>query len=263
VTRNRPRILVTRPADQANRLCELIEAAGGEALRLPTIEILDPLDTSHLENVVDELDSCDLAVFVSTNAVIRGMEYILTRREWPEEVQIATVGTSSAASLLRFGLAADLVPATRFTSEGLLELDELQDMSGMRVIIVRGSGGRELLHDTLVERGAEVDYAEVYRRACPVVEARVMRKLLKPGYLDVITVTSNETLQNLFTMAGPEGQALLRNIPLLVGSERQARRAAELGFSQAPVIAADTSDAATVAALKQTVMRKDADRCPG
>jgi len=263
VTRNKPRILVTRPEAQAKHLCTLIEMAGGEALRLPAIEILDPVDSGHLENVVDELASYDLAVFISVNAVIRGLEYILTRREWPDNVQIATVGASSAGSLLRFGLAADLVPATRFTSEALLELDELQDMSGSRVIIVRGNGGREFLHDSLVERGAEVDYAEVYRRACPVADARTMNRLLQPGFLDVITITSNEILQNLFTMAGPEGQALLRDIPLLVVSSRQAQLAGELGFSHTPVIAADSSDEAIVEALKKTIMRKGAARSPG
>lgn len=249
---NKLHVLVTRPAGQADRLCALIEAAGGVALRLPAIEILDPMDVYHLETVVDELGSYDLAVFVSVNAVIRGLEYILTYREWPNNVQIATVGAGSAGALSRFGLAADLVPATRFNSEALLALDELQDMSGKRVVIFRGNSGRELLHDTLVERGAEVDYAEVYRRACPVVDAHTMTRLLQPDYLDVITITSNESLQNLFSMVGPEGRASLRDIPLLVISSRQARLAGDLGFSHAPLMADNPSDEGIVAALKRT-----------
>ena len=44
------RVLVTRPAGQAERLCSLIEAAGGEAVRLPALEIHELEDTSQLES---------------------------------------------------------------------------------------------------------------------------------------------------------------------------------------------------------------------
>lgn len=247
---NKPRLLVTRPAAQSARLCALLEAAGYEAICLPAIEILDPVNLYELEAVSDELDSYDLAVFVSVNAVQKGVEFVLDRREWPEQTGIATVGARSAEALLPYGLSTDYVPAHQFNSEALLALDELQDMTGQRVIIFRGNGGREYLHDTLTERGAEVDYVEVYRRACPVVDAATMLELLQPGYLDYITVTSNETLQNLFDMAGAAGQPLLCEASLVVVSQRQSMLARQLGFRREPLLAANASDAAIVAAVK-------------
>ena len=178
------------------------------------------------------------------------MEFVLDRREWPEQTGIATVGARSAEALLPYGLSTDYVPAHRFNSEALLALDELQDMTGQRVIIFRGNGGREYLHDTLTDRGAEVDYVEVYRRACPVVDAAAMLELLQPGYLDYITVTSNETLQNLFDMAGAACQPLLCEASLVVVSQRQSMLARQLGFKREPLLAANASDAAIVAAVK-------------
>jgi uroporphyrinogen-III synthase len=249
VATRKPRLLVTRPAAQSARLCALLEAAGYEVIRLPAIEILDPVNLHELETVADELDSYDLAVFVSVNAVQRGVEFVMDRREWPEQTGIATVGASSAEALLPYGLSTDYVPEHQFNSEALLALDELQDMSGQRVVIFRGNGGREQLHDTLVARGAEVDYVEAYRRACPVVEAAAMLKLLRPGYLDYITITSNETLQNLFDMVGVAGRPLLCEVPLVVVSTRQSILARELGFKQQPLLAANASDAAIVAAV--------------
>lgn len=245
----KPRLLVTRPAAQSARLCTLLETAGCEAIRLPAIEIQDPVNLHELETVADELDSYDLAVFVSANAVQRGVEFVMDRREWPEQTRIAAVGASSAAALLPYGLSTDYVPEHQFTSEALLALDELQDMSGQRVVIFRGNGGREHLHDILVARGAEVDYVEAYRRACPVVDAAAMLALLQPGYLDYITITSNETLQNLFDMAGAAGQPLLCEVPLVVVSPRQSMLASELGFKRPLLLAANASDAAIVAAV--------------
>ena len=247
----RPRVLVTRPAGQAERLCSLIEAAGGEAVRLPAIEIREPADPGPLTTLVAALDSYDLAVFISVNAVNRGLDFILDRRAWPARTRIATVGVRSAEALVRFGLRVDLVPEHSFNSEALLALDELQDMTGKRVVIFRGNGGRELLHDTLVGRGARVDYVEVYRRVCPEVAEETMRQLLQPGVLDCITITSNETLQNLYTMAGPRGQPLLRDIPLVVAGERQAALAAALGFAPPARIAANAGDAAMLAAVTE------------
>ena len=244
------RLLVTRPAAQSTRLCALLEKAGYEAIRLPTIEILDPVNLHELETVSDELDSYDLVVFVSVNAVKKGVEFVLDRREWPEETGIATVGARSAEALLPYGLSTDYVPEHRFNSEALLALDELQDMAGQRVAIFRGNGGREYLYDVLTERGAEVDYVEVYRRACPVVDADAMLALLQPGYLDYITVTSNETLQNLYDMAGAAGQPLLCELPLVVVSKRQSVLARQLGFRREPQLAANACDEAIVAAVR-------------
>lgn len=247
------RVLVTRPAGQAQRLCQLIAADGGEAFPLPTIDIRDPVDRFHLEGVVDALAGYDLAVFISVNAVIRGLDYITARGEWPAGVPIATVGARSAEALAPYGLSAALVPEHHYSSEGLLALDELQDMRGQRVVIFRGNGGREHLRDTLAERGAEVEYVEVYRRACPTVDPQEILPYWQPGALDIITVTSNESLQNLYDMAGVTGQPLLREIPLLVVSERQAQLARQLGFSRQPLRAAHASDEAIVAVLRESV----------
>ena len=245
------RILVTRPAGQAGHLCGLLEAAGHEAIALPTIEILNPADSYRVEALVDTLEDYDLAVFVSVNAVRMGVEPILNQRDWPDNTRIATVGASSAEALLPYGLSVDLMPGHQYNSEALLALEELQDMSGQNVVIFRGNGGRELLRDTLLARGADVDTVEVYQRTCPAVDAQYMQTLLQPGYLDCITITSNEALQNLYAMAGSEGQPLLLKIPLVVIGPRQAARARELGFVQEAVIAANASDAAIVAAIQQ------------
>lgn len=245
------RILVTRPAGQAIHLCGLLEAAGHEAISLPSIEILEPADNYRLEALADTLEEYDLAVFVSVNAVRMGVEFILNQRDWPESTCIATVGASSAEALLPYGLSVDLMPEHQYNSEALLALDELQDMSGQCVVIFRGNGGREVLRDTLLARGADVDYVEVYQRACPVVNVQRMQTLLQPDFLDCITITSNEALQNLYAMAGPEGQPLLVRIPLVVIGPRQAMLAQQLGFVQPPVIAANASDEAVVAAIQQ------------
>jgi uroporphyrinogen-III synthase len=257
------RVLVTRPAGQAELLCKLIDAAGGEAFCLPAIDILDPVDSYHLESVVVALANYDLAVFISSNAITRGLDFITAHGEWPANVSIATVGPRSAEALTPYGLTADLVPEQRFSSTALLALDELQDMSGKRVVIFRGNGGREYLHDTLVERGAEVDYVEVYRRACPVVDPEEIMPYWQPGVLDIITITSNEILQNLFDMAGIEAQPLLRKLPLVVVGERQAALAKQLGFSHEPLLAEHASDVAILAALKKYYLaqrRKGAEK---
>ena len=228
----------------------MLEAAGHEAIALPAIEILNPADSYRVEALTDTLEDYNLAVFVSVNAVRMGVEFILNRRDWPGNTRIATVGASSAEALLPYGLSVDLVPEHQYNSEALLALEELQDMSGQNVVIFRGNGGRELLRDTLLVRGADVDTVEVYQRACPAVDMQRMQTLLQTDTLDCITITSNEALQNLYAMAGPEGQPLLLKIPLVVIGPRQSALARELGFVQEAVIAANASDEAIVAAIQ-------------
>jgi uroporphyrinogen-III synthase len=256
---NKPlRVLVTRPAGQAQGLCERIEAAGANAIHLPAIEILPPEDSVPLAAVTDALEQYDLAVFISVNAVQHGLDFILKRRDWPAGTQIAAVGPTSSAAVEQRGLQVDFVPEHEYSSEGLLALDVLQSVRGYRVLIFRGNSGRETLRDTLRARGAQVEYAEVYRRGCPADSAELLR-LLQQGELDAVTATSNETLQNLFDMAGPEGQSLLRQLPLVIPGNRQAELAARLGFMQGCVIAGHASDEAMVEGVKQLISRRGAE----
>ncbi len=246
-------VLVTRPAGQAGGLCERITVLGHEPIHLPAIEIAEPEHSNALDAFIERLNDCDLVVLVSVNAVHMGLAKILQQRDWPQHTQLAAVGPTSTAAVAELGLSVDHVPEHEFSSEGLLALPALQDMQGKKIAILRGNGGRNTLFENLAARGAQVEYIEAYRRMCPQGLTEQLQRLLRDHALGVITVTSNESLQNLYDMAGSEGQLLLRNIPLVVASRRQATLAAQLGFMQGAVIAGHASDEAMAAGVEQLV----------
>ena len=61
------RILVTRPAHQAENLCALIHAHNGIPIRLPTLEII-PIILS-VDEIEQHLTSAIFVIFTSVNAV--------------------------------------------------------------------------------------------------------------------------------------------------------------------------------------------------
>lgn len=238
-------VLVTRPAHQADRLCALIEAAGGTALRFPTLAILPPSDPAAAAARLAWLADYDLAIFTSANAVDQALALLPAGP--PAGPIRAAVGKGTAAALARRGWPAHLVPAA-FNSEALLELPELRQAAGRRILIVRGEGGRPLLGDMLRARGARVDYAEVYRRDRPTVDPGGLQERGSRGEIHAAIVTSNENLRNLFEMLGEPGQQWLPHTPLVVISGRTRDLARELGF-QRPIMAREASDEAIVEAL--------------
>ncbi|HDP88863.1 MAG TPA: uroporphyrinogen-III synthase [Thioalkalivibrio sp.] len=253
------KVVITRPAHQADALCAQIEAAGGRAVRFPVLEILEPNDSKPLLELIDRLEEFDIAVFISPNAVRKAMNLIRSRRAFPESTKIAAIGRKSAQELKGFGRIADIYPNKRFDSEALLELPEMQDVGGKRVVIFRGDGGREMLGDTLRARGAIVEYANAYRRGRPDTDNGEILYLWSRNELDVILVTSSEGLRNLFDMVGKLGQMWLRSTPLIVGGERMLETAHELGFKVEPEVAADPSDEAMMEALLHWARNRKAE----
>jgi uroporphyrinogen-III synthase len=223
------RIVVTRPAGQNERLAEMIRAEGGEPIVFPVLEILDLEDTRALVAVADRLDEYDLAVFISPNAVDKALNVIGARREWPQGLRAATIGRASERALARYGVTDVIAPSGRFDSEALLALPQLADVQGWRVVVFRGDGGRELLGDTLRERGATVDYIECYRRVRPNADIEPLLKRWGRGEVDAVTVSSSEGLRNLYDMLGKLGQAWLKRTPLLAPHARIAENARALG----------------------------------
>lgn len=161
------RVLVTRPEHQAGPLCQLIERHGGVAVRCPTLLIREPQDWGPALALFDRLATYDLAIFTSVNAVDRALPPIRERGGIPPGLEIAAIGKATARALARHGIDHGLQPEHDFSSEALMALPRFQNVTGQRIVIIRGEGGRTLLAETLTARGARVDHAEVYRRERP------------------------------------------------------------------------------------------------
>lgn len=237
------RVLVTRPAHQADGLCAAIEAEGGVAVRFPTIAI-EPVDGTEARARLAGHD-WDWIIFTSANAVGNALTISSAWRDRP----LIAVGKATRDALRAAGLDVALTPSDGFNSEALLALPELADVVHRRILIVRGEGGRETLAGTLRDRGAKVAYADVYRRVPPAVDPAPLLARWRDGGIDVVTVTSNETLTNLAAMLGDQGRALLARTPVVAVSDRVLQIAARLGLSNPPRVAASAHDADVLAAL--------------
>ncbi len=232
-------VLVTRPDGQAGPLCDLITAQGGRAIRFPAITIAPADDPHEAMMALQRINDFNLVIFVSPNAVRYGLE-LLGGGGLSAETRVAAIGKGSARILAERGVEVDILPEGRFDSESLLALPELTDVAGMRILIVRGTGGRPLLADTLRARGAEVEYAEVYSREIGDAEAGSLIASWRTQ-VQIAVATSCEILDNLFLMLGETGAGMLRQTPLVVVSERIQMRAHELGCNNI-IMADEASD---------------------
>lgn len=241
-------VLITRPEHQAEPLCQLIEQYGGVAIRCPTLCIAEPQDWTPALAIFNRLTDYNGAIFTSVNAVNRGLPRIQERGGFPPRLELAAIGQATARALERQGVTHCLRPEQGFTSEALLALPYFQNVAGQRIAIVCGEGGRELLADTLIRRGAQVERAEVYRRESPATDTGRLLKKWVHGEIGAVVITSIESLQNLFAMLGTSGHPYLRDTPLVVVSARLRHSAMEQGCRHL-LLAQEASDEAIIAAL--------------
>ena len=228
-------VVLTRPAAQGEKMAALIREAGATPFHYPTIEIADVADPGPLNAVIDRLEAFDIAVFISQNAARKGMRAIQARRALPEALKFAAVGPSTARALYRHGAPDVALPASGFDSEALLELPQLRDVRGSRIVIFRGQGGRETLAERLLQRGASVEYAECYQRQLPAHDPAALLQEWRAGKIQAVNVMSAEAMDNLLTMLGDCGAALARRGMLFVPHPRIGAHARNLGFDKITV----------------------------
>ncbi len=218
-------IAITRPIGQATKLSQLISEQGGKPVLFPLIAIAALDDYSRFDQQLAELEKYDWAIFISSNAVENAMPRLLKAFDGiPKALQFAAVGPVTAAELAKFGVANTLVPQHRFDSEALLALPEMQSMANRNVVIFRGIGGRDVLADTLRQRGAQVDFAECYQRTNPQTDASLLAGLWQNGQLDAVVVTSSEAMRHLCALTDNGNAAWMRNVVLCVNHARIAEQ---------------------------------------
>ncbi len=120
-----------------------------------------------------------------------------------------------------------------------------EKIKNQKILIFRGTGGRSLLGDSLIERGASVQYVETYSRELPSSKTLTVQQLAS---IDIITISSNEGLTNLITLIGDVN--LLIDTPIIVPSIRAKSLAQQYGFKDI-IIAKDATDTSTMLAIKK------------
>lgn len=224
-------ILITRPGEAGAELCTAIESRGGKAMHFPVIAFAPPADEQAFHHAIATLGEQDWVLFnspQSVRAVVPAM-----RAAWPqfpETVRFAAVGAGTAKALHEAGYVAACIPESDWSSEGLLALPEFQQVSGKKIAIVRGEGGRQLLDKVLLERGAVVTACIAYRRILPIVNADACRGLIHDGKISAIVAGSYESVSNLLLLLGSAIAPEWYRIPLIVMSERIKTLAAASGF---------------------------------
>lgn len=222
------RVLVTRPAHQADGFIEAIEAMGGTAVHLPTIEIVF---TRRKPIAID----AELAVFTSVNAVHGALSKSTPATDTDPSPLIAAIGNATEQALRQYGIDRIIAPTNNANSETLLQILKPYLKPDMKVAIVRGDSGRDVLYAALQSLGAQVHYEAVYERKRPAISHTEAHTLWRQQQPDLISVSSDLGLDNLIAMLPVDLHQTLFNCPLVVNSDRCAKRARNYGFKSTAV----------------------------
>lgn len=236
-------ILITRPEGLADSLINQIDNAGGHAQHYPVIHIANIKKSDSLNTITANLDNYDMAIFISPTAVQKSLKLISVL---PKKLRLAVIGRSTKSALEKQGYHAQIVP-NDYNSESLLSSPDLQQdrVTNKSIIIFRGVGGRNLLGDTLIQRGAKVIYAETYQREKNLLPSLSDENLAQ---LDALAVSSNEGLQYLYELT--TDKATLTRITIIVPGTRAQQLAQKLGFSHI-IQASNATDDACMHSLAQ------------
>jgi uroporphyrinogen-III synthase len=227
---NPPRVLVTRPARDAQNWVQQLRQGGVAAEALSLIEIAPASGAASVQALAEAwqtLDRYAACLFVSGNAV----DYFFGRKENFSHAERALYAIESIAITVPFGLRfmapgpgtvaalieagvpagqidAPVADALQFDSEALWDVVGQRDWQGRRVLVVRGqssdanndepSSGRDWIVRQWAAAGAQVDFLGVYRRRSPrLTDVQVQRARTASSDGSIWLFSSSEAVINL------------------------------------------------------------------
>jgi uroporphyrinogen III methyltransferase/synthase len=187
------RVLVTRPAHQAEGMVRKLEHLGAVVARMPVVEIREPADFAPLDAALAQLRAgeWDWLVFTSANGVhglLRRLDALGRDLRDLGGVKLAAIGPKTAEALREYRLRADVVPAATFSSEGLAAA-LAPHVAGQRVLLARANRGRDVL-PTALAAVATVEQVTVYEQADIADPDATTLDALRRGEIRYVTLPS-------------------------------------------------------------------------
>ena len=242
-----PRLLITRFSPHADRLSVLLQSMGIFSIAQPLLKVEKTDEFDLADAVLNK--GYDHIVAVSMHAVDYTDKALF--KIWPISNYIA-VGRATQRELERAVKQSVDSPQKQFNSEGLLDLEQLQNISQKHILILRGMGGREFLADSLRARGAIVDYYQPYQRvAVDNVGTNLIKNCLQKQVNGVI-ITSIGLLNQLVCITEDVDMDWLKSLTIYTASKRITEYAKVLGWYKV-ITLAGISDESIISYFKAIV----------
>lgn len=250
------RVVVTRPAPEAEAWCRTLRGAGFEAVALPLLAIgpLPETGRAALRAAWAELPRYRVVMFVSAAAVQHFFDAAPAGRPWPAGTRAWAPGPGTAAVLARHGVLpqdtdtpADA--AAQLDSESLWAAAGHRVAPGDAVLIVRGARsdhddpsqaghGRAWMAERLTQAGALVTQLAAYRRGAPRWNASQAADAAALANAGSVWIFSNsEAIAHLIGLLALHGPAL-RQGTAVATHPRIADTARAAGFARVALAAA-------------------------
>jgi len=240
MTTSKLKVLITRPQEKGRVLAEKLTGLGIFALPQPLFSYRSLADQSTIKLALANSPN-PMLIFVSV-AAVNFAHASWPLQHWPYQNVIA-VGTATQQALQQHGLDKVVCPQ-QHNSEGVLALPELSEVDGKEILIIRGNGGRELMADTLRQRGAKVNYLESYQRIWLSLPKDIPQQW-RARQVNCIVITSNALLKRITELLTPLDDFWQKSCLYVVASARIAEQAKALGLHR--VINAGGADDKTIA----------------
>jgi uroporphyrinogen-III synthase len=267
-------VVVTRPVDEVAALVALVEQAGGRAIAMPLIEIVDVASAADIAAAIAPLTATDWVVVASPRAAERVAEVLAT-----SPAQVAAVGATTAARLRErlveqmvgpLGDERSVLVADRQSAEGLVACFPDAPSHGAagvaagvaagfaggvaagggaacRAVVVQAQGGAPTLVDGLTAKGWNVTRIDTHL-ARPV--RPTAREQLAAIGADALVLTSGSQAAAWTAVFGHTTP------PIVVAIGPQTARDAEREGLTISVVATDHSLHGLVSALAAFVGRQ-------
>ncbi len=244
--------LILRPQPAANELAACLRAVGHSPVVSPLLEYRPGQDLARLSETLLRAD----VVIATSKAAVTYASAALNEHDksWPTHPSYLAVGQTTAKTWRADNISADYPADAR--SEGLLALPELTNVTGKKIVILRGNGGRELLSETLTQRGAEVICLECYQRHYPVMQGETLWTEWQAAGTDSVIITSSEIFRQLVSLLPKQAFSWLQTLLWYVPTQRIADEISEYGI-QTIFMMTGAHHQAVVAALKNTEDKTD------
>lgn len=236
-------VLVTRPDSRGQELVDMLNEQQIFAIHQPLFTIEAGKELPQLPSILSRLKSGDYVFAVSPNAVEYAAKTLAdTGFHFRADLKYFAVGQRTARYFTEKSEQAVIYPIESETSEGVLELPEMQEIADKTILILRANSGRELLAEKATLRGANIQYVECYQRVPVVQDIPEKISLCKRVGVDTITITSSEILTFLYEQTPEDCRTWLFDCNLVVVSPRIVKIAKQMGWQDDKIILSDKAD---------------------